>query len=729
MFVNKIAPFQFTKFSSTASVQNRQNNSQNYTALQSYPAPSAAHYLSMVNFTGGYSLDLEQTIEELEAYEKAHNEIVFPPSVREAAKEIIKDGDAYKWTLIDVHKDVFGLINTTGDLDTIKSVYPIFKDVVSADDVEARPGSLLDRAKNGELETFNPKNELSVDLIRLLYAEGLSTTEIKKHTDNVDVYHMAHKKLGIPLLHPHYAHILKLSDKDYNERLMKAIVATKQDNAERVKQSTEPVFIPKRKITGDETATVGGELEKHFVQNPADVYNQSENQHLFYQEHPEIAAKLTDLVLVTWGGEKHSSLTDKMKKHFKKTGVEIKIQDLDPFEITPKNAKILKEFWKNNPWALKAFSDKMKNLRAQEIPERTPKNANDGYLFKMAPSGLVVDFVAWKKEKGIFEQGFYNQFMEHDGSLKNDHKYKRTYELLSTFFKDKSNSSILCTTNVRTVQDLHDAIKNGELKDVEGVCNTIETFMHSVSGPRYDEEQGRVREFIKANEIGSLYQNIIMTLIKNGHKEGAKEALDFLYKKLDENYEISKKEVKATPRPQQVNTSRMFKTVPSGFVAGFEKWKKANNINQETIINPVLSEDGSFENTDGVLKTHKLIARYCDENIAVQNAMADVYSVTLLDLYDHITKNQPKGSGQKDVLAALAVLSIVREEVIKASFKERIDEDTGKMRKYITTGEAGEAYQKILRILIEAGKTDYLDILHKKLDQNYEKYSRAHGVK
>ncbi len=737
-------------------------------AKTSYMMPAQAHYTHLVtpvSFTGGVSVDLGESIKNLDEYQGKHqDEQVYPPGVREAAQEIIDKGNPYKWTLVDVHKDVFGRLEAEGSLEKIKEIEefrPLFDEVEPADNVQGQTDSLLERMKRGEFETFNPgKNEISVDLIRLLYAEGFSTTDLKKYTDGTDIYHTAHNKLKIPLLNSHYAHMLKLSDKDYNERLIHVIQETRKDNAERAKQEgIEPVFI--RKTGGKEAAVdTAVELEKYFEEKPTEVYGQSENQRWFYKEHPEIAAKLTDLILIAWGGEKHSNLTSRMKKHFEKAGVkDIQIKDLDPFEITSENADILKGFWDKNPWAIKAFSEKLKTLRANEIPEKTPKTTSDGYLFKILPSGLVVDFVNWKKTRGIFEQGFYNPFMGNDGGVQDSDRYKATQNLLSKFFKghNNANSSRMLKANLSTVEDLLNAFKTGEIKDVLGLENEIRIFLSSVSGPRYDEETDSVHEHISSNEAEALYQSIAKACITNGRKEGAKEILDFLYKRLDENYEIAKSEIKpSTGLPNNVpkkmelpkpapgtayvdfstisdSKNRSFKVAPRDLLIRLDFWKKQKGISETTYHNSPMDKNGNYLiDLDILTKSGKVITNFYDDNPKFQDIIADTYSGSLQDLYARIIKEHggsfESAKGAIKNPALVKVLEATHKDLILRLTTPRRDPDTGKMNRYVTATEASSAYSNVLEIIIKNDLDEYYRFLTNRLDVKYAKSKKDHGV-
>ena len=79
--------------------------------------PTTSQYLA---FTGGYSLDLGQTIKQLDKLAQK-NSSVYPPNIREWAGMILDEGNKTKETLISIHKKYFANLKECFSLDEIKS--------------------------------------------------------------------------------------------------------------------------------------------------------------------------------------------------------------------------------------------------------------------------------------------------------------------------------------------------------------------------------------------------------------------------------------------------------------------------------------------------------------------------------------------------------------------------------------------------------------------------------
>jgi hypothetical protein len=177
MELNKIGfkPVVFTS-SKNNSRHSQEQNTQNQRKL--YPMPDYRHYIS---FKGGKSLDLKQTMTELLKPEEC------PPGVWERAQEVLAEGNPENKTLIDIHKEVYDDLNYVSNVEELREFFPQFKDVKSTFDVKPVANSFLDDVKNGRLEHFNQKNDTSLDLVHLLYAEGFSTNDLLQYTNNKNI--------------------------------------------------------------------------------------------------------------------------------------------------------------------------------------------------------------------------------------------------------------------------------------------------------------------------------------------------------------------------------------------------------------------------------------------------------------------------------------------------------------------------------------------------------------
>ena len=85
------------------------------------PMPTAQHYIGyQPNFTGGYSLDLAETIANLDKLATKYPNI-YPKNVREWAGMILEEGNKTKDTLITIHRRLYESIKDCFSLAELKA--------------------------------------------------------------------------------------------------------------------------------------------------------------------------------------------------------------------------------------------------------------------------------------------------------------------------------------------------------------------------------------------------------------------------------------------------------------------------------------------------------------------------------------------------------------------------------------------------------------------------------
>ena len=77
-------------------------------------------------------------------------------------------------------KDCFSLAE-------LKAKFPEFKDVKSAYDVDYREGTLMDDLMSGRIEEFNTEEDLTLQLIKLYWADGFSLNDLKAYAGGRDL--------------------------------------------------------------------------------------------------------------------------------------------------------------------------------------------------------------------------------------------------------------------------------------------------------------------------------------------------------------------------------------------------------------------------------------------------------------------------------------------------------------------------------------------------------------
>ncbi len=391
------------------------------------PVPSAAQILS---FTGGYSLNLAETIKHLDKLASKKSD-VYPPQIREWAGIILEEGNKTKETLISVHKKFYESLKDCFTLDEAKKKFPEFKDVIPAENVKVHEGSFIDDFQKGKLEYFDNDEDLSLQLLKLYWGEGFSINDLRRYSDGKNLSHTLNK-LNIPTVDRTYGQLLKLSDPEYNERLTKEMTAKRLAALDRKAQeaSGEPVYIKRGSLSAEHKKHISEGLQKYYEQNPEAVYNLSERQRKFYEENPDRAKLLSRVTTKAWyvfGADKiKAAMSAFMKKQGVKTFDTSKLET--PLALTKEESSVMKKFWASHDWARKSFSKNMTYAWKKVKEEQTIV-----YDVRLAPQNFIKRMVKWAEEQGINlkEEDFIGKFDPNGGekNYKNSllDKYTRAF--------------------------------------------------------------------------------------------------------------------------------------------------------------------------------------------------------------------------------------------------------------------------------------------------------------
>ena len=357
MRINNIQNYNITPKFNTYKYTTQPIQSENKPEVSNTQLPTTAQYLA---FTGGYSLDLAKTIQQLDKFAEK-NSSIYPPNIREWAGLILEEGNKAKETLISIHKKYFASLKECFSLDEIKEKFPEFKDVISSENVTAVKGSVIDKFRKGELEYFDNDEDLTVQLIKLYWGEGFSTNDLKRYADGQDLYHTM-KKLNIPTASRNYGHILKFSDPEYNERLMREMTEKRLATLDRKAQieTGEPVYIKRGPLSAEHKQRISEGLKKYYQENPERIYEMSERQKEFYRQNPEKSDELSRVLKKAWNLPPSDRIKGALSKFLKGRKVEVFDPELSPETLKKEQSDAMKAFWGLNDWARKAFSKNMK---------------------------------------------------------------------------------------------------------------------------------------------------------------------------------------------------------------------------------------------------------------------------------------------------------------------------------------------------------------------------------
>ncbi len=523
MRINNIQNYNITPKFNTYKYTTQPIQSENKPEVSNTQLPTTAQYLA---FTGGYSLDLAKTIQQLDKFAEK-NSSIYPPNIREWAGLILEEGNKAKETLISIHKKYFASLKECFSLDEIKEKFPEFKDVISSENVTAVKGSVIDKFRKGELEYFDNDEDLTVQLIKLYWGEGFSTNDLKRYADGQDLYHTM-KKLNIPTASRNYGHILKFSDPEYNERLMREMTEKRLATLDRKAQieTGEPVYIKRGPLSAEHKQRISEGLKKYYQENPERIYEMSERQKEFYRQNPEKSEELSRVLKKAWNLPPADRIKAALSKFLKGRKVETFDLETSPEKLNQEQSKAMRAFWGLNDWARKAFSKNMK------YGWRKVKEENETvYYLKNTPTKLL-KFI---EEKAGLKAGQLNTETAYNPYLGTSSVNEESQKILIKICKNiKGIQDLMADTYqisifniIGKLKDLKPTNKNKPLIELRDFAIYIAKKNIPDNGKGY-----------KVQYTEEAQQDFIQ-LAAFAVKQKSKEAIDIINKSLDESFEFA----------------------------------------------------------------------------------------------------------------------------------------------------------------------------------------------
>ena len=412
----------------------------NYTYKKNHPnkqTPKIQHKDINLNFypafLGGYSLNLSKINENLK-------EEQYPPDIYESVQNTLKQGNPQNKTLYDIHFEKYEGVLDCYSLDELKEKYPEFKNVISIYDTEGKEGSFIRNFIEGKSEVFQQDEDLTLQLIKLYWGQGFSLNDLSKHVsenlnnkENFNLYYTMVKKLNIPLMNGHYAHLLKFSNKEYNKNLTEkiSIKIKEAKEAKKQKEEGEPVVIPEGNLSKAHKKHISENLEHHFRKNPDKIYRQTRRQIGFLEQNPEFKDEISEAMIYAWNKTQEGlSVKKHLSKFMKKNGglseEELALKTIMPSE----KISALELFWIKNPWAREKFSiavNKGWDYAKNYSPRIYFKTRNDErhLTLNLIPTKISKKISAWTKTNGMFidENVHYGRILiDKDKDYTNDKK-------------------------------------------------------------------------------------------------------------------------------------------------------------------------------------------------------------------------------------------------------------------------------------------------------------------
>lgn len=522
---------------------NRKNNPRiNYPIKQQLPMPSAAQYLA---FTGGYSLNLAETITNLDKLAQKYPDI-YPKNIREWAEMILENGNKDNETLISIHKKLFENIKDCFNLKELKERFPEFKNVKAVEDIDYKEGSLIDDIQKGKIDVFNPEEDLALQIIKLYWGEGFSLNDLKAYTGGKDLNHTM-EKLNIPKVNRHYGHILKFSDPEYNERLTKQMAQKRMESMDiKVQKANgEPVYIKRGPLSKEHKQHISEGLLKYYQQNPERIFAMSERQKQFYQDNPEQAQLLHRVMSKAWNIFGADRIKQALSKFMKNKGFKnLTVDDFEyPTDLNKEKSTAMKQFWATNEWARKAFSKNM------EYAWKKVKEEQDMfYTVDITPDLLKRKIFNWAETQGIdtsnisFKDLIYYPHKPELNQSKMSSASKITRLYVDSYPGDESSkmANTYLLTLLKFAKELKGIEKTDVSKDTKKLALELRQLLHKIIFDSSIMVDGapKIRNF-DAQEIQQVYV-IVMTELMNNHENKLLKKLNILlndsFNYLDKNW-------------------------------------------------------------------------------------------------------------------------------------------------------------------------------------------------
>lgn len=473
----KILPV--SSYRQSFSINNNNKNNKNAHQLNQKQISTIGVYpLAYVSFAGGFSVNLAQTVKKFAEAETEKGKSVAPSRVLVLADEILDLGNPDDLTLIDVHKEAYKYIKIADSVDEIKESYPEFEAVLSDSEVDFGDNKFVKEVKEGKHSIFNQSEDLSLQLMKLYWADGFSLGDIASHvgTHKAAIAEVM-EKLRIPRVTNRYGVVLKLSDKEYNSRLSLAM-ADKMAEIHAIKNGLP--LIP-RKVTPEQKEKISQGLIAYYANHPERMSEMSERQKEFYKTHPEAALVFRLVMIKAWHMESCDVVRRKLGEFLssKHTSIEETIPT-DAMYFSNKQKALMKMFWEQNPYLKKKFSKaveqankKINNYKNIEVI----KNTADISPF---PRPLQEKIYSWAKNEGLLRTGSYNMTVGlHLAPYDVTNRTKEQF-ITNEFFKyNRKDFSDFNNAMAAHVIGIYTYFKHSDNKDplAERITTQVEKFM------------------------------------------------------------------------------------------------------------------------------------------------------------------------------------------------------------------------------------------------------------
>ncbi len=508
-----------------------QNNNPEYTVhAKNYDAlPSTHQFLS---FKGGKSIDLGQTIEALGKIEQKYSlasqiaedaASFIPERVVELAKRVLDRNNPKNLTLIDIHKIAYNKLKNLTSLDEVKKVYPEFKNILSAKDVDARNGSFVDVARKGTHEYFDDGEDLSLQLLKLYWGEGLSLNQLAPYSNDLKTFSGVLKKLQIPHKERTYGHYLTLSDVEANKRIT-ALMSEKQlEAAARRDGFYEIAALARGQMTEEHKTKISQALVDYYAEHPEKIYERSQRQKEFFKNNKELSGLFSLVVKRAW--ELGSSRP--IKEAVRRFGKSADFSQAEKLEEA-NNVSWLKEFWDTNPKAKKQFSASMKSAWKQTKEQLQLFEVEE--YFQTFPQWLRTNIAGWAKAKKGYDPDRLVLSVLVDGNKFSNADVEASAKIITEYFSTHVHDSDKYANQIgATIMLMRKHYEQRAFKGDDFAQSVLVHINHSINPATHPNGH-------TAKELRQLFSDLINYQLLGGYSDDMK----FMHIALEKSGSLSK---------------------------------------------------------------------------------------------------------------------------------------------------------------------------------------------
>lgn len=490
------------------SILPKQNNSMDIAPqmlIQKVPLLPKNYFL---NFKGENDLSLAKTMQNFEEFAKIEGKRIPPKRVYDEAVSLLQNGNSDDMTLIDVHKKVYEDLKYADTLEEVKSLYPEFDDVLAVKDVEGRQGSFIDEVQQGNNEFFDKDEDLALQLLKLYWADGFSTKDLKKYSNGKNLAYTM-KKLHIPMFNNYYAIVLKFSDKEYDDRIMEEMSARRLDNLEKNSENNaDYVYIPRGKMPEEQKEKVSEALIKYYIKNPKRAYAPSLRQKEFYKNNPKEAEFISKILQDAWKLSSNKPVKETLQNFLRTKCTQKNVNDISDISRMDSTTRVLmQEFWDENPKAMKNFSESMNRAFKKRTLLKDIEKSIIIFPIPAYPLSIQKMINTWAEKNGYDSSKINYNLTGYIDESKDAHHLSCSQIVTDFFKKNALMTDIYGDTLICTLAALRDYILMYENNSPVG-HKIVQRIESSVKGKK-----------MRTKDLVSLYVEVAKTLISSNNIE------------------------------------------------------------------------------------------------------------------------------------------------------------------------------------------------------------------